>query len=158
MKKLLTMAAILVMATVVRAAATDWALTCGNLYDKTGKNLFSGTFELYATGGDLTSDVMVMTLTPSLGTYNKYAFSTSDLTVGESYNFYYVLKDGDKQLTSNPSSVAYTALGTGSQTVSLGNQKTYTQNTSNWAAVPEPTSGLLLLLGMAGLALKRKRA
>lgn len=26
------------------------------------------------------------------------------------------------------------------------------------AAVPEPTSGLLLLLGMAGLALKRKRA
>ena len=26
------------------------------------------------------------------------------------------------------------------------------------ASVPEPTSGLLLLLGMAGLALKRKRA
>jgi len=25
------------------------------------------------------------------------------------------------------------------------------------AAVPEPTSGLLILLGMAGLALKRKR-
>ena len=29
---------------------------------------------------------------------------------------------------------------------------------SGWTAVPEPTSGLLLLLGMAGLALKRKRA
>ena len=28
----------------------------------------------------------------------------------------------------------------------------------NFTAVPEPTSGLLLLLGMAGLALKRKRA
>ena len=27
-----------------------------------------------------------------------------------------------------------------------------------WSAVPEPTSGLLLLLGVAGLALKRKRA
>lgn len=27
-----------------------------------------------------------------------------------------------------------------------------------WQAIPEPTSGLLLLLGMAGLALKRKRA
>lgn len=28
----------------------------------------------------------------------------------------------------------------------------------NWQAVPEPTSGLLLLLGMAGLALRRKQA
>ena len=28
----------------------------------------------------------------------------------------------------------------------------------SWTAVPEPTSGMLLLLGMAGLALKRKRA
>ena len=27
-----------------------------------------------------------------------------------------------------------------------------------WYNVPEPTSGLLMLLGMAGLALKRKRA
>ena len=29
---------------------------------------------------------------------------------------------------------------------------------SAWQSVPEPTSGLLLLLGVAGLALKRKRA
>ena len=33
-----------------------------------------------------------------------------------------------------------------------------TANSSNWTAAPEPTSGLLLLLGIAGLALKRKRA
>jgi len=35
---------------------------------------------------------------------------------------------------------------------------TATQMTGKWTAVPEPTSGLMLLLGMAGLALKRKRA
>lgn len=34
----------------------------------------------------------------------------------------------------------------------------YTSNGAGWYAVPEPTSGLLMLLGMAGLALKRKRA
>ena len=32
------------------------------------------------------------------------------------------------------------------------------QSVGQFSAVPEPTSGLLLLLGMAGLALKRKRA
>lgn len=36
----------------------------------------------------------------------------------------------------------------------------FSTTTSGWqtTAVPEPTSGLLMLLGMAGLALKRKRA
>ena len=33
-----------------------------------------------------------------------------------------------------------------------------TASTGGWQTVPEPTSGLLMLLGMAGLALKRKRA
>ena len=34
----------------------------------------------------------------------------------------------------------------------------WTFTSANYSAVPEPTSGLLLLLGVAGLALKRKRA
>ena len=37
-------------------------------------------------------------------------------------------------------------------------ESTTMQINSNLQAVPEPTSGLLLLLGVAGLALKRKRA
>ena len=40
----------------------------------------------------------------------------------------------------------------------IADQASATADSSAWAAVPEPTSGLLLLLGMAGLALKRKRA
>ena len=41
-----------------------------------------------------------------------------------------------------------TILGGGTSGTSLG----------GWQSVPEPTSGLLMLLGMAGLALRRKRA
>ena len=50
------------------------------------------------------------------------------------------------------------AAATATTTVGFANMQSATQNASNWAAVHEPTSGLLLLLGMAGLALKRKRA
>lgn len=41
---------------------------------------------------------------------------------------------------------------------SIASQASATSGSGAWSAVPEPTSGLLLLLGMAGLALKRKRA
>ena len=41
---------------------------------------------------------------------------------------------------------------TGLQFSNMGTQQ------ANWTAVPEPTSGLLMLLGMAGLALRRRRA
>ena len=42
----------------------------------------------------------------------------------------------------------------------VGDLKLSTVAASSWstAAVPEPTSGLLMLLGMAGLALRRRRA
>ena len=43
-------------------------------------------------------------------------------------------------------------------TVFLGEGTASSTATGGWQAVPEPTSGLLLLLGVAGLALKRKRA
>ena len=41
-----------------------------------------------------------------------------------------------------------------------GKTATFNMNNATWTAVaiPEPTSGLLMLVGLAGLALRRRRA
>lgn len=59
---------------------------------------------------------------------------------------------------SDVASGATTALGGMAMLSFDDTQLAGMQTASNWTAVPEPTSGLLMLLGMAGLALKRKRA
>jgi hypothetical protein len=79
-------------------------------------------------------------------------FDTPAATAGTSK---YVVVSEAANLTQNPSATA------AQFTFVAGNQATFLNNTDNWksyGAVPEPTSGLLLLLGVAGLALKRKRA
>jgi len=86
--------------------------------------------------------------------------------VGE-YTFYTVLIDATKgaglpeddpmrgkmkEYFMVSQSVTANAPAAGSLNMSFG-----TQTSNSWTAVPEPTSGLLLLLGVAGLALRRKQ-
>ena len=67
---------------------------------------------------------------------------------------HYFLASGGAEKTATFTSA------TGAKMLAFGIQATITQAEGGWTAtaVPEPTSGLLLLLGMAGLALKRKIA
>lgn len=75
----------------------------------------------------------------------------SDLFVGdETYNFYFTSTDAAGN-TYQSETVAATALSVGSGSFSF-------EGNGTWTAVPEPTSGLLFLLGVAGLALKRRKA
>ena len=60
--------------------------------------------------------------------------------------------DGKKWYTEATGSDTFDDLGTAITKTNIG------KNVSTWTAVPEPTSGLLLLLGVAGLALRRRRA
>lgn len=92
---------------------------------------------------------------------------TSSVTTDQTV--YFVVFYGDNMYVSDTVTATYLAVGTsdvefGSLTASsksLPADATAGFGSAGWytaAAVPEPTSGLLMLLGMAGLALKRRRA
>ena len=65
--------------------------------------------------------------------------------------------NGDVQTFLNTDAVAVAVGGTGGGMANFTNLGVVSTTGTQWSAVPEPTSGLLLLLGVAGLALKRKR-
>lgn len=165
MKKILIATAIVMTAIVSQAAAFKW--TAANVYDSSGTTKFTGTAAIYAYTTDIAAAVKVADAyvisgvfkSDAVGTATGYTANWSDAVIDTTYNFYMVIEDGDKTFDSSAVKVvAGKAIATGATSVAFGNMATATQNAGNWAAVPEPTSGLLLLLGMAGLALKRKRA
>ena len=97
---------------------------------------------------------------------NKAAFQTGNvnssttLALGDQ-SFYIVLYDGDKYWAS--SALTATVLEDGSISTDYKTAKVTLATTniltpSSFTAVPEPTSGLLMLLGIAGLALRRRKA
>ena len=120
-----------------------------------------------------TSDTGILavgTTSNAKGAVSGTATSTS-LTAGTSYDFAYLVFD-----TTDASDVKYFASVKSTAAAYDPTDATYSEAQSitfdgasysntglsgGWqsaAAVPEPTSGLLMLLGMAGLALRRKRA
>ena len=152
MKKILIMAAVIVAGIAANAASFKW--TAGNMYGSDGATKWTSTVNLYAMVDSVAT--LVDSATAANGTVASKAFSSDTLAGGKYYDFFFTIEDGNKTFTSQ--SVNVGAQATSVATITFGNMATATQNASNWAAVPEPTSGLLLLLGMAGLALKRKRA
>lgn len=83
--------------------------------------------------------------------------STSDAT--QMFKMVLATDDGMYAIETTGNATVQEVVGMGSSTfmqafvsADLGT------SAGDWAAVPEPTSGLLLLLGVAGLALRRKQA
>ena len=90
------------------------------------------------------------------------ALADSIVAAGDTLDVYYVILDSStdpsKYYVSDKATLTgRAATGTAIQT-GFGSVANSSVSWTNTAAVPEPTSGLLMLLGMAGLALRRKRA
>ena len=180
MKKLMTFAACAMIAAVTHAAAVGWSLAgatnyAGDAYQffVIGQNgadsiatvtalLDAGTatdalaFYTGTVAANGTANVAVTASGKELGagTYTSFfvVFDEASPTVGSAN---YAVVSGAANLTKTVGDT------TANVTFVGGNQATFLNNTSNWnsyGSVPEPTSGLLMLLGMAGLALRRKRA
>ena len=176
MKKLMIAAAIVCAAVFAQAAQVDWSLakddakTYGNMsvyvingsdYGTVigaltaGGDSISSTFEGYALS---TSDGTKVTALNSRGAGGA---TTLDLS-GNSVAFFIftdgAIADGKHYDTTgviDASSYVYTPPQSGTA-LEFDPSKFTTKD--GVIGVPEPTSGLLLLLGVAGLALKRRRA
>ena len=185
MKKLMTLASVLAMAYAASAASFTWGFgNEGDYLDKNGDAFDSGTAFLFlgtVTASDSAFDLSQATYVISAGYENDYfgAVSSDNMAssatvtstdAGQAFSLLLFNKEGMTQAdlaSFEGDYVLYT--GTSTRGTIPGATVDYYAKfirageveASNWQAmgpVPEPTSGLLLLLGMAGLALKRKRA
>lgn len=185
MKKIIIAAVAVAMAAVTQAASFNWATsgsaTKGYIYLSDGTTKANGLAAYVFDAAVVSQADLLAGLRDgsAIGTYTSVAntsvnssakIGTTPFTYGEAgsgYNFYMaIMSDNEVLLTdgvnvvgqlSDASAVTFANPGTWSKV----NNADASFSSSGWystTSVPEPTSGLLLLLGMAGLALKRKHA
>lgn len=187
MKKLITAVAVICAAVVANAAAANWKASASNMYAGNATDKYTGTayyfdagitsqaalFAIFEAGTAISSSTAGYV---GSGSINNGAMSATNFSYGEqstseqtqNYAFYFAVIDGDniyfsneKELAANGTATAKSVtFGTQAGSATFSNQPAADgfQGAGKWSAVPEPTSGLLMLLGMAGLALRRRRA
>ena len=150
MKKLVISTAIGFLAVIAQAASYKWSAR--DIVGVDGTGTYNGTAMLQSLISGSWKDVNSATVTDGVVKLSETTFSDDIFVVGNDYDFRFLITEGDKTFTSGTQTV-------GAQMSDIASIKFGSQADVKWSGdVPEPTSGLLLLLGMAGLALRRKHA
>ena len=173
MKKIMIAVAAMAMAVVANAASVDWQVTGSST--QVGYTAYVMTGDVVATWESL-ADVQAAAV--DFGTIAKSGRNyltngtASDAALTKSSSFYYIVVNADatQYAVSDAfagSAYAYDPTATPPETAPAAIPQFAAAGAtfSDWAKadgptgdVPEPTSGLLLLVGAAGLALRRRRA
>lgn len=176
MKKIMMMAAVALAACSLHAASATWNVSIG-LFDSNwasaqgtmvfaaGEESWSMTFdETGSINGTITGDTtgIFATGTEWSATMTTELFDMEGNSKGmysKVFDFAMPLIPTDAPTQASTFETLNAEIGAGFFDASIGTLPYY-ENAADmgWAAVPEPTSGLLLLLGVAGLALRRKQA
>ena len=176
MKKLIIAGIAMVLGIVANAASAEWSAE--GIYGYETGAYAPSTYLIYAFDTSaLTRDAAISQFSAQDFSNISLGFVADDYDSGEAVgaitgyangapvNAYLVVFNSDSADTATyayVSDVVSGAIGAAGQSPSLGFDLSSSATASNWTSlgspVPEPTSGLLMLLGMAGLALRRRRA
>ena len=154
MKKVMIVMALALVTAVANAASFKWS--AANLYASDGTTKWSGAVTLYCA--EVASFSQTKTAANGVIKNTDTEFTDAAFVAGNDYNFYITYTDNGKTFTSQ--SILVGAQASDVATVGFGNMASQTQNASNWgggSGVPEPSRALLLLMGGAMLALRRKQ-
>ena len=153
MKKMMIVMAFAMAASVASAASFNWG--AANIYGPDGATKWSGAVILHCA--EVASFSATQTAANGVIKAANTEFSDSAFVAGTEYSFYFTIESGGQTFTSQ--SVSAVAQASDVSTLQFGNMASRTQDASNWGggAIPEPTSGLLLLVGAGMLALRRKQ-
>ena len=170
MKKLIIAAAIVCAAAVSQASTVNWGLS-GNVDATT---YASATAYLICVDSlakpTLTAETAASWYEANGSSLASTAFRSATVTDGEVYesediaeaigrkNYWLVIVADDEKNIAVSTTTKALNITTGSLSVNAVWTASTQMTSFATTSVPEPTSGLMLLLGIAGLALKRKRA